>query len=57
MVLVVALTNIQYVDMNSSRNLIVLAISIIFGLMLPFWLGENQDVINTGKIIIYITQQ
>ena len=45
----VALTNIQFLDLNSPRNLAILGLSHMLGLMLPQWIKQNQHVINTGK--------
>ena len=48
MVITVALVNIQHVDMQSSRNLLTLAISLMLGMMLPKYLNDNPDAIRTG---------
>ncbi|XP_027402127.1 solute carrier family 23 member 1 isoform X6 [Bos indicus x Bos taurus] len=48
MITAVGLSNLQFVDMNSSRNLFVLGFSMFFGLTLPNYLDSNPDVINTG---------
>nr|XP_031304988.1 solute carrier family 23 member 1 isoform X4 [Camelus dromedarius] len=48
MITAVGLSNLQFVDMNSSRNLFVLGFSMFFGLMLPNYLESNPDAINTG---------
>lgn len=47
MITAVGLSNLQFVDLNSSRNLFVLGFSIFFGLMLPSYLKQNPLV--TGK--------
>ena len=47
----VGLSNLQFVDMNSPRNLFVLGFSMFMGLVIPIWLEENQDAINTGSEI------
>ncbi|XP_061858520.1 solute carrier family 23 member 1 [Colius striatus] len=44
----VGLSNLQFVDMNSSRNLFVLGFSMFFGLTLPNYLDANPKAINTG---------
>ncbi|XP_072446967.1 solute carrier family 23 member 1 isoform X1 [Chiloscyllium punctatum] len=49
MITAVGLSNLQFVDMNSSRNLFVLGFSMFFGLTLPNYLDENPTVINTGS--------
>ncbi|XP_061784304.1 solute carrier family 23 member 2 isoform X1 [Nerophis lumbriciformis] len=50
MITAVGLSNLQFVDLNSSRNLFVLGFSIFFGLMLPSYLKQNPLV--TGIIEI-----
>ncbi|XP_072289835.1 solute carrier family 23 member 2 [Eucyclogobius newberryi] len=50
MITAVGLSNLQFVDLNSSRNLFVLGFSIFFGLMLPSFLKQNPLV--TGIIEI-----
>lgn len=47
MITAVGLSNLQFVDLNSSRNLFVLGFSIFFGLVLPSYLKQNPLV--TGK--------
>ncbi|CAL8345467.1 unnamed protein product [Lota lota] len=44
MITAVGLSNLQFVDLNSSRNLFVLGFSIFFGLVLPSYLKENPLV-------------
>ncbi|XP_072486548.1 solute carrier family 23 member 1 isoform X2 [Notamacropus eugenii] len=48
MITAVGLSNLQFIDMNSSRNLFVLGFSMFFGLMLPNYLDSNPTAINTG---------
>ena len=45
----VGISNLQYVDMNSSRNLFIFGFSLFFGLSLPQWMVANPDSIHTGK--------
>ncbi|NXN04356.1 S23A1 protein, partial [Sylvia borin] len=40
--------NLQFVDMNSSRNLFVLGFAMFFGLTLPNYLDSHPGAINTG---------
>lgn len=51
MITAVGISNLQFVDLNSSRNLFILGFSVVFGMGLPYWLGkkENIDVIQTGE--------
>uniref|UniRef100_A0AAY4D6F9 Solute carrier family 23 member 2 n=1 Tax=Denticeps clupeoides TaxID=299321 RepID=A0AAY4D6F9_9TELE len=44
MITAVGLSNLQFVDLNSSRNLFVLGFSIFFGLVLPSYLRSNPLV-------------
>ncbi|KAL7635610.1 UNVERIFIED_CONTAM: hypothetical protein RMT77_014679 [Armadillidium vulgare] len=48
----VGLSNLQVVDLNSSRNLFVLGISLFFGLAIPEWVGNNSELIKTGSEIV-----
>lgn len=49
MVGAVGISNLQFVDLNSSRNLFVFGLSIFFGLSVPTWVANNPDQINTGE--------
>ncbi|OBS80271.1 hypothetical protein A6R68_21529 [Neotoma lepida] len=44
----VGISNLQYVDMNSSRNLFVFGFSIFCGLAIPNWVNENLEKVQTG---------
>ncbi|KAL0994686.1 hypothetical protein UPYG_G00125810 [Umbra pygmaea] len=48
MITAVGLSNLQSVDLNSSRNLFVLGFSMFFGLMLPNYLDRHPGCIQTG---------
>ncbi|XP_053321350.1 solute carrier family 23 member 1 [Spea bombifrons] len=48
MITAIGLSNLQFVDMNSSRNLFVLGFSLFFGLTLPNFLDSHPNYINTG---------
>ena len=39
--------NLQYIDMRSTRNLAIIGISILVGLMIPYW-SKKSLVVNTG---------
>ena len=43
----VGLSNLQFVDLNSTRNLFVLGFSIFFSLVLPKWMEAEE---NAGSI-------
>ncbi|XP_037109706.1 solute carrier family 23 member 1 isoform X3 [Syngnathus acus] len=48
MIAAVGISNLQYVDLNSSRNLIILGFSTFSGLVLPTWFHSNPGIIDTG---------
>ncbi|KAF7206866.1 solute carrier family 23 member 1 isoform X2 [Nothobranchius furzeri] len=48
MITAVGLSNLQLVDLNSSRNLFVLGFSMFFGLTLPSYLDTHPNAISTG---------
>ena len=50
MVTAVGLSNLQFVDLNSSRNIFILGVSMFFGLSMPVWM-QNNDVVNTGTTL------
>ncbi|XP_068596737.1 solute carrier family 23 member 1-like [Brachionichthys hirsutus] len=50
MITAVGLSNLQLVDLNSSRNLFVLGFSIFIGLTLPTYMDKNPNSINTGVV-------
>ncbi|CAG2197921.1 SLC23A1 [Mytilus edulis] len=43
------MSNLQYIDIHSTRNLAIIGISTLLGLMLPFWAKGNADAIDTGS--------
>jgi len=45
------MSNLQYIDMQSTRNLAIIGVSTLLGLMLPFWAKGNAAGINTGIIL------
>ncbi|RDD39403.1 Solute carrier family 23 member 2 [Trichoplax sp. H2] len=49
MITAVGLSNLQFCNMNSSRNIFITGFSIIFGLVFPSWLatGNNAESIDT----------
>uniref|UniRef100_A0A3P8X4Y8 Si:dkey-106n21.1 n=1 Tax=Cynoglossus semilaevis TaxID=244447 RepID=A0A3P8X4Y8_CYNSE len=50
MIAAVGISNLQYVDLNSSRNLLILGFSTFSGLVLPTWFHSNPGIIDTGQI-------
>ncbi|CAI9741745.1 solute carrier family 23 member 1-like [Octopus vulgaris] len=49
MVAAVGLSNLQHINLESSRNLMILGVSLFVGLSLPLWIQANQADINTGN--------
>nr|XP_003221103.1 PREDICTED: solute carrier family 23 member 1 isoform X1 [Anolis carolinensis]XP_016849220.1 PREDICTED: solute carrier family 23 member 1 isoform X1 [Anolis carolinensis]XP_016849221.1 PREDICTED: solute carrier family 23 member 1 isoform X1 [Anolis carolinensis]XP_016849222.1 PREDICTED: solute carrier family 23 member 1 isoform X1 [Anolis carolinensis] len=46
----VGVSNLQYVDMNSSRNLFIFGFSVFTGLTLPYWVQNNSHMLETGIV-------
>ena len=46
----VGISNLQFADMNSPRNLFIVGFSILFGLALPHYMNNHPNAINTGKV-------
>ncbi|XP_069697558.1 solute carrier family 23 member 2-like isoform X2 [Periplaneta americana] len=51
MIAAFGLSALQYVDLNSARNLYIIGFSIFFSLVLPKWMIQNPHVIHTGSDI------
>ncbi|XP_048774671.1 solute carrier family 23 member 1-like isoform X4 [Ostrea edulis] len=51
MVVAVGLSNLQFVDLTSSRNIFILGTSIFFGLSFPNWMKNHPGYISTGDEI------
>ena len=43
------MTNLEHVDMHSSRNQVVLGSSVLLGLMVPIYLKSHPGAIQTGR--------
>ena len=50
MIAAVGISNLQFADMNSSRNLFIVGFSIVFGLALPQYMKNYPNAIQTGMI-------
>ena len=50
MIAAVGISNLQFADVNSSRNLFIVGFSIVFGLGLPNYMKNHPDAIKTGII-------
>ncbi|KAM5255623.1 solute carrier family 23 member 1-like [Ctenodactylus gundi] len=44
----VGISNLQYVDMNSARNLFIFGFSTYCGLAIPNWVNKNPEKLQTG---------
>ncbi|XP_069619275.1 solute carrier family 23 member 1-like isoform X2 [Ranitomeya imitator] len=44
----VGMSNLQYADMNSSRNIFIIGFSIFCGLSIPNWVNNNAELLKTG---------
>ena len=45
----VGLSYIRFCDMSSTRNLVVLGMSMYTAIMMPEWLNANPDAAKTGR--------
>ncbi|XP_074658861.1 solute carrier family 23 member 1-like [Tubulanus polymorphus] len=52
MITAVGLSNLQFIDLNSTRNLFILGFSLMFGIALPQWMKSQTNPINTGNEVI-----
>ncbi|XP_071656737.1 solute carrier family 23 member 1-like isoform X2 [Patagioenas fasciata] len=46
----VGVSNLQYTDMNSSRNIFIFGFSVFAGLTIPNWASKNSALLETGII-------
>uniref|UniRef100_A0A803VZX2 Solute carrier family 23 member 1 n=1 Tax=Ficedula albicollis TaxID=59894 RepID=A0A803VZX2_FICAL len=44
----VGISNLQYTDMNSSRNIFIFGFSLFAGLTIPNWANKNSTLLETG---------
>ncbi|KAI0222353.1 Solute carrier family 23 member 2, partial [Lamellibrachia satsuma] len=49
MIISIALSNINLIDMRVARNLMILGIAMMLGMMLPPWLEQHPGAIKTGS--------
>ncbi|XP_039257710.2 solute carrier family 23 member 2-like [Styela clava] len=52
MVTAVGISNLQFVDLNSARNLFIIGFSLFMGLMVPRWVASHRNAIDTGEVIV-----
>ncbi|KAL5021813.1 hypothetical protein ScPMuIL_000968 [Solemya velum] len=48
LVIAVGLSSLQFCDMSSLRNLTIVAVSFMMGMMIPNWLKKNSNAIDSG---------
>ncbi|XP_013379943.1 solute carrier family 23 member 2-like [Lingula anatina] len=48
MVISVGLSNLEFIDMRSSRNMAILGTSLMCGLLVPYWMRKNPTAVRTG---------
>ncbi|XP_009675872.1 solute carrier family 23 member 1 [Struthio camelus] len=46
----VGVSNLQYTDMNSSRNIFIFGFAVFAGLTIPTWASKNSGLLETGII-------
>jgi len=51
MIVAVGLSNLQYVDLNSGRNLFIIGFSLFMGLCVPQWIKRFPTSIHTGSTV------
>ena len=51
----VMLSNLQFIDLNSKRNLSIIGISMLIAMMLQHWIKSTKDAIETGRLSFWIT--
>lgn len=44
----VGISNLQFVDLNSSRNLFIVGVSLLLGLAVPHYMNTNKGAVDTG---------
>jgi len=53
MITSLGISYLEFVDLQSSRNLLVLAVSFSAGIALPAWVNNNPGAIDTGHSLLY----
>ena len=46
----VMLSNLQFIDLQSKRNLTIIGMSMLVSMMMPYWIQTTDDPINTGNL-------
>ena len=47
----VMLSNLQFIDLSSTRNLGIIGMSMLLSVMFPYWIETTPDAINTGRSV------
>ncbi|XP_002126663.2 solute carrier family 23 member 1 [Ciona intestinalis] len=50
MIAAVGMSSLQFVDLDSSRNLLIMGFSTFMGIALPEWVRKNRNFIQTGSV-------
>ncbi|XP_076802859.1 solute carrier family 23 member 1-like [Clavelina lepadiformis] len=50
MITAVGISSLQFVDLNSSRNLLIMGFSTFMGITVPNWISANKNLISTGSV-------
>lgn len=53
MLVSLGLSTLQYVNLNSPRNLLILGLAFFVGILVPEWIDRYPDVINTGTDMMF----
>ena len=48
----IVLSYLQAVDLGSTRNVAIIGISLLLGLMVPYWVAKTPDAVQTGQLVI-----
>lgn len=48
----VILSNLQEVSLKSTRNLAILGLSLLVGIMVPYFIEAHPEIIETGKKLL-----
>ncbi|XP_039248296.2 solute carrier family 23 member 1-like [Styela clava] len=48
MIAAVGMSNLQFVDLNSTRNLLIMGFATFMGIAVPEWVKKNEELISTG---------
>ena len=46
----VMLSNLQFIDLGSTRNLAIIGMSMLLSIMFPYWIETTPDAIDTGML-------